>query len=105
MSPDNKNSLHKQKRLLHQATDLFRRKAIADGLKISEATLDGWMRGGSEMPDTMLNALAHLLVKLAGKTASNVIASLRALRQVRHLPQLHLLVADAALAVSAEGEH
>lgn len=56
-----------QQRLLKEATDLFGRKVIADGLKISEATLDGWMSGSSEMPDTMLIALAHLLVKLAGK--------------------------------------
>ena len=67
VSPDNKNRLYKQRRLLHQATDLFGRKAIAEGLKISERTLDGWMNGGSEMPDSMLMALAHLLVKLAGK--------------------------------------
>ena len=46
---------------------MFGRKAIAEGLKISEATLDGWMLGSSEMPDTMLLALANLLVKLAGK--------------------------------------
>ena len=46
---------------------MFGRKVIAEGLKISEATLDGWMIGSSEMPDTMLSALAHLLVKLAGK--------------------------------------
>ena len=57
----------KQKRLLKEATDLFGRKVIAEGLKISETTLDGWMNGTSEMPDTMLIALAHLLVKLAEK--------------------------------------
>lgn len=67
MSPDNKNGLYKQQRLLHKATDLFGRKAIAEGLKISERTLDGWMNGSSEMPDSMLRALANLLVKLAGK--------------------------------------
>ena len=46
---------------------MFGRKAIAEGLKISEATLDGWMIGSSDMPDTMLIALAHLLAKLAEK--------------------------------------
>jgi len=49
---------------------LFGREPIAEGLKISDATLDGWMIGNSEMPDTMLLALAHLLVKLAGKDRS-----------------------------------
>jgi len=56
-----------QQRLLKEATDLFGRKTIAEGLKISDTTLDGWLSGRSEMPDTMLIALAHLLVKLAGK--------------------------------------
>jgi hypothetical protein len=67
MPPVEKPRLLKQRRLLHEATDLFGRKAIAEGLKISKATLDGWMKGRSEMPDTMLIALAHLLVRLAGK--------------------------------------
>ena len=62
-----KSRLPNQHRLLKEATGLFGRKAIAEGLKISEATLDGWMIGSSEMPDTMLSALAHLLVRLAGK--------------------------------------
>src|SRR4029077_14358470 len=65
MPPGDKPRLLKQRRLLHEASDLFGRKAIAEGLKISKATLDGWMKGGSEMPDTMLIALAHLLVRLA----------------------------------------
>ena len=67
MSPGDKPRLQDQRRLLHGATDLFGRKAIAEGLKISNATLDGWMRGGSEMPESMLRALAHLLVELARK--------------------------------------
>ena len=67
MSRADKSRLPNQHRLLKQATGLFGRNAIAEGLKISEATLDGWMVGSSEMPDTMLTALAHLLVKLAGK--------------------------------------
>lgn len=67
MSPGDKPSLQKQRRLLHEATDLFGRKAIAEGLKISEKTLDGWMNGSSEMPNSMLIALSHLLVKLAGR--------------------------------------
>ena len=62
-----KSRLPNQHRLLREATGLFGRKAIADGLKISEATLDGWMIGSSEMPDTMLIGLAHLLVRLAEK--------------------------------------
>jgi hypothetical protein len=67
MSRDDKSRLPNQHRLLKQATGLFGRKAIADGLKISEATLDGWMIGSSEMPDTMLMALARLLARLAGE--------------------------------------
>jgi hypothetical protein len=67
MSRGDKSHLLNQQRLLKEATDLFGRKVIAEGLKISEATLDGWMSGRSEMPDTMLIALAHLLVKFAGK--------------------------------------
>ena len=56
-----------QQRLLKEASDLFGRNVIAEGLRISDTTLDGWINGRSEMPDTMLIALAHLLVKLAGK--------------------------------------
>jgi hypothetical protein len=67
MSTSDKQGLANQQRLLKEATGLFGRKAIAEGLRISEATLDGWMSGNSEMPDTMLLALAHLLVRLAGK--------------------------------------
>ena len=67
MSPGDKSRPLNQQRLLREATALFGRNVIAEGLKISEATLDGWMSGSSEMPDTMLSALAHLLVKLAGK--------------------------------------
>ena len=67
MSRSDKSRLPNQHRLLKEATRLFGRKVIAEGLKISEATLDGWMLGSSEMPDSMLLALANLLVKLAGK--------------------------------------
>jgi hypothetical protein len=67
MSPSDKTQLQNQRRLLHGATDLFGREAIARGLKISSATLDGWMNGNSDMPESMLSALAALLVKLAGK--------------------------------------
>ena len=67
MSSGDKSRPLNQQRLLREATALFGRAVIAEGLKISEATLDGWMSGSSEMPDTMLRALAHLLVKLAGK--------------------------------------
>jgi hypothetical protein len=67
MSTSDKQGLANQQRLLKEASGLFGRKAIAEGLRISEATLDGWMSGNSEMPDTMLLALAHLLVRLAGK--------------------------------------
>lgn len=67
MPREDRRRLANQERLLKEATGLFGRKVIAEGLKISEATLDGWMSGSSEMPDTMLIALAHLLVKLAGK--------------------------------------
>jgi hypothetical protein len=59
--------LANQQRLLKEATDLFGRKTIAEGLGISPATLVGWMSANSEMSDTMLIALARLLVKLAGK--------------------------------------
>lgn len=67
MSRDNEKRVASQRRLLKEATDLFGRKVIGDGQKISEATRDGWMSCTSEMPDTMFIALAHLLVKLAGK--------------------------------------
>ena len=67
MAAGSKDRLANQQRLLKEATDLFGRKTIAEGLKISDATLDGWMSASSEMPDTMLIALAHLLVRLAGK--------------------------------------
>lgn len=67
MSSGDKSRTQNQQRLLREATALFGRNVIAEGLKISEATLDGWMNGSSEMPDAMLSALAHLLVKLAGK--------------------------------------
>jgi hypothetical protein len=70
MSLAEKSRLPNQHRLLKEATGLFGRKPIAEGLKISDATLDGWMIGNSEMPDTMLLALAHLLVRLAGKDRS-----------------------------------
>ncbi len=67
MARGGKQSVLDQQRLLKGAIDLFGRKAIAEGLKISDTTLDGWLSGRSEMPDTMLIALAHLLVRLAGK--------------------------------------
>lgn len=67
MARGSKQRLQNQQRLLKEATDLFGRQAIYEGLKISEATLEGWMNARSEMPDTMLIALAHLLVRLAGK--------------------------------------
>ncbi len=67
MARGDKPRLLDQQRLLNGAIDLFGRKAIAEGLRISDTTLDGWISGRSEMPDTMLIALAHLLVKLAGK--------------------------------------
>lgn len=70
MLPGDKSRLPNQHRLLREATGLFGRNVIAEGLKISEATLDGWMLGSSEMPDTMLMALAHLLVRLAGQEAN-----------------------------------
>ena len=57
---------HKQ-RMLKQAVELFGRKAIAEGLKLSDATLDAWMNGTSEMPDGALMPLADLLVSLAAK--------------------------------------
>ena len=67
MAQGGKPRVQQQQRLLKEAIDLFGRQAIAEGLKISDSTLEGWMSGRSDMPDTMLIALAHLLVKLAGK--------------------------------------
>ena len=67
MASGGKQRVLDQQRLLKGAIDLFGRNAIAEGLRISDPTLDGWLNGQSEMPDTMLIALAHLLVKLAGK--------------------------------------
>jgi hypothetical protein len=54
-----------QQRILRQAVNLFGRKAIIEGLKLSDATLDGWLNGISDMPNRQLLALADLLVKLA----------------------------------------
>ena len=56
-----------QQKILRQAVALFGRKAISDGLKLSDATLDAWMNGTSDMPNRQLLALADLLIKLAGK--------------------------------------
>jgi len=56
-----------KQRILKQAVDLFVRKAIADGLKLSDATLDAWLSGTSEMPDGQLMPIADLLVHLAAK--------------------------------------
>ena len=55
---------HKQ-RILKQAVELFGRKLIAEGLRLSEATLEAWMNGTSEMPDAQLMPLADLLGSLA----------------------------------------
>jgi hypothetical protein len=57
---------HKQ-RMLKQAVELFGREVIAQGLKLSDATLDAWMKGTSEMPDGAMMPLADLLVNLAAK--------------------------------------
>jgi hypothetical protein len=57
---------HKQ-RMLKQAVELFGREVIAAGLKLSDATLDAWINGASEMPDGALMPLADLLVNLAAK--------------------------------------
>ena len=56
-----------QQKILRQAVALFGRQAISDGLKLSDATLDAWMNGKSDMPNRQLLALADLLIKLAGK--------------------------------------
>ena len=57
-----------QQRILKQAVELFGRKAIAKELKLSDATLDAWLNGTSDMPHGQLIALADLLVKLAKET-------------------------------------
>jgi hypothetical protein len=56
-----------QQRILREAVALFGRKAIMDGLKLSDATLDAWMEGRSDMPNRQLLALAALLMNLGGK--------------------------------------
>ena len=56
-----------QQRILRQAVALFGRNAIREGLKLSDATLDAWMNGVSDMPNRQLLALADLLMTLAGK--------------------------------------
>jgi len=58
---------NQKQRILKQAVELFGRKVIAEGLKSSDATLDAWMNGPSEMPDGALMPLADLLVNLAAK--------------------------------------
>ena len=56
-----------KQRLLKQATQLFGQKAVADGLNVSEALLDAWIKGDATMPDGQLLRLAQALVRLAGK--------------------------------------
>ena len=56
-----------KQRMLKQAVELFGRQVIAEGLKLSDATLDAWINGKSEMPDGVLMPLADLLVSLAAK--------------------------------------
>jgi hypothetical protein len=56
-----------KQRILKDATALFGRKAIADGLNVSEAMLDSWNSGDGTIPDGLLLRLADLLVKLAAK--------------------------------------
>ena len=56
-----------KQRLLQQAAALFGRKALADGLKVSEALLDAWIKGDATMPDGQLLRLAQALVRLAEK--------------------------------------
>lgn len=58
-----------KQRILKEATALFGRKVIAEGLNVSEALLDSWNTGDATMPDGLLLRLADLLVKLAAKRA------------------------------------
>jgi hypothetical protein len=56
-----------KQRLLQQAAGLFGRKALAEGLNVSEALLDAWIKGDATMPDGQLLRLAQALVRLAEK--------------------------------------
>ena len=59
----------KKLQLLQRAAELMRRDHLATRLGISQAVLDGWVRGESTMPDGKLLALAAALAEVAVREA------------------------------------
>jgi hypothetical protein len=55
----------RERRLLEQAVKVMGRKVLASALKVSEETLDRWVKGEAPMP---LLPLAQALGKLGSKT-------------------------------------
>jgi hypothetical protein len=47
--------------LLRKAVSLVGRDALASGLKVPMAVLDGWLSGNGSMPDGKLGALIQVL--------------------------------------------
>jgi len=54
-----------QQRILKAACDLFGTKAVAGELRVSEALVDGWIRGDATMPEGELLRLSQALIRLA----------------------------------------
>lgn len=52
-------------RILKEACDLFGTKLVAQEMKVSEALVDGWIRGEVTMPEEELLYLAQALIRLA----------------------------------------
>ena len=54
-----------KQRILKEACDLFGTKLVAQEMKVSEALIDGWIRGEVTMPEEELLYLAQALIRLA----------------------------------------
>ena len=54
-----------KQRILKEACDLFGTKLVAQEMKVSEALVDGWIRGHVTMPEEELLHLAQALIRLA----------------------------------------
>lgn len=54
-----------KQRILKEACDLFGTKLVAQEMKVSEALIDGWIRGDVTMPEEELLYLAQALIRLA----------------------------------------
>jgi hypothetical protein len=54
-----------KQRILKEACDLFGTELVAQEMKVSEALIDGWIRGDVTMPEEELLYLARALIRLA----------------------------------------